>query len=277
MNCIQSAILGFAGGFCELLPMSAEAHRGLLLHMMGIESEGTLFQLFSRIAVLAVLLWAGNLELRRLYRTAQLMRTPTRRRPGRPELNSAGTLLMLRIAAVLAVAGRILSPRLAFLAERIWMLVIPLIVGGLLLWLPSNFRTANKDGRHLTAADGFLMGLGFLLGAVPGLSSVGIAAAAASVRGASRSYTLRFVWLLASVSLVTGILMDILMLVIGGFAFAPAQLLSATLGGAFAAIGAYLAIHIARSRIRPGISGFEDFCYYNWGQALLCAALFLLV
>lgn len=277
MNWIQSAILGFAGGFCELLPMSAEAHKGLLRHMMGIGAVGTLFQLFSRIAVLTVLLCAGELELRKLHRTAQLMRTPTRRRPGRPELNSAGTLRMLRIAAILAAAGRILSLRLAFLADRIWMLVIPLLVGGLLLWLPSNFRTANKDGRHLTAADGFLMGLGFLLGAVPGLSSVGICVAAATVRGASRSYALRFAWILTAVSLVTGILTDVLTLAIGGFAFDPAQLLSAGLGCVCAAIGAYLAIHVARSRIRPGVSGFEEFCYYNWGQALLCAALFLLV
>lgn len=277
MNWIQSVILGFVGGFCEPLPMSAEAHRGLLRHMMGIESEGTLFHLFCRIAVLAVLLWAGRLELRRLHRTATLLRTPARRRTGRPELNSAGTLRMLRIAAVLTVAGRVLSYRLAFMAERLWLLVIPLLLGGLILWLPSLFHTANKDGRHLTAADGFLMGLCFLLGAVPGMSSVGLATAAGSVRGASRRYGLRFAWILMAISLGTGIVMDLLKLALGGFVFEPALLISACLGGASAAAGACLAIHFAFSRIRPGASGLGDFCYYNWGQALLCAALFLLV
>lgn len=277
MNWIQSVMLGFAGGFCELLPMSAEAHRGLLRFIMGVESEGTLFRLSGRIAILVILLWAGRLELRRLHRTAKLLRTPARRRTGRPELNSAGTLQMLRSAAILAVAGRILSQHLAFMADHMWMPVIPLLLGGLILWLPSHFRTANKDGRHLTAADGFLMGLGFLLGAVPGLSSVGIAAAAGSMRGASRSYTLRFAWILTAISLVTGIAIDVLTLAGSGFRFDSAQLLSAGLGSASAAAGACLAIHFARSRIRPGVSGLGDFCYYNWGQALLCAALFLLV
>ena len=277
MNWIQSVILGFTSGFCEPLPLSAEAHRGMLRHMMGIESEGTLFHLFCRLAVFAVLMWAGRLELRRLFRTARLLQTPTRRRTGRPELNSAGTLRMLRIAAVLAVAGRVLCLRLAFMAERLWMLVIPLLLGGLILWLPSHFRTANKDGRHLTAADGLLMGLGFFLGSVPGLSGAGIANAAGTIRGASRSYALRFAWILAAISLVTGILMDVLALVTGGYVFVPADLLSACLGGVSAAVGACLAIYLAYSRIRPGASGLEDFCYYNWGQALLCAALFLLV
>lgn len=277
MNWVQSVMLGLAGGFCELLPMSAEAHRGLLRHMMGVESEGTLFHLFCRVAILTVLLWAGRLEVRRLHRTAKLLRMPVRRRTGHPELNSAGTLRMLRGAAVLAVLGRVLSPRFAFLAQRIWMPVVPLLLCGLILWLPSHFRSANKDGRHLTAADGLLMGLGFLLGTVPGLSPVGIAIAFASIRGASRSYSLRFAWLLTAVSLATGIVMDVLMLAMDGIVFDPVQLLCAGMGGASAAAGAYLAIHFARSRIRSGAAGLGNFCYYNWGQALLCSALFLLV
>lgn len=277
MNWIQSAVMGFFSGFCELLPMSAEAHRGMLRYLMGIEPEGTLFLLLGRIAVLTVLLCSGRLELRRLHRTAKLLNTPTRRRTGRPERNSAGTLRMIRIAAIPAVAGRLLSIRLTFLAEELWMPVIPLLLGGLILWLPSHFRTANKDGRHMTTADGFLMGLGFLLGAVPGLSPVGIAVAAASLLGASRTYALWFVWILAAISLATGIFMDGMTLFISGFVFDSAQLLSACLGAAFAALGAYFAIHFAQSRIRPGTSGLGEFCYYNWGQALLCAALFLLV
>ena len=277
MNWIQSVMMGFVGGICEPLPMSAEAHLGLLRHITGAEPAGTLFHLSCRIAVLIVLLSAGRLELRRLQRTAKILKTPPRRRTGRPELNSAGTLQMLRGGVLLAVAGRILGTRLSFMAQRLWMPVIPLLLCGLILWLPSHFRSANKDGRHLTAADGLLMGLGFLLGAVPGLSGVGIATAAAAIRGASRSFALRFAWILTAVSLAAGIVMDLVTMAISGFTFAPGQLLSAGLGAASAAVGAYLAIHFARSRIRPGAAGLGGFCYYNWGQALLSAALFLLV
>lgn len=277
MNWIQSALMGFVSGFCEPLPMSAEAHRGLLRHILGAEQTDTLFLLSCRIAVLTVLLWAGGLELRRLHRTAKILRMPARRRTGRPDLNSAGTLRMLRLAAVPAVAGQILAPRLSFLADRLWTPVIPLLLCGLILWLPSHFRTANKDGRHLSTADGLLMGLGFLLGAVPGLSPVGIAVAVGSVRGASRSYALRFSWIMAVIGLTTGLILDAAALAAGGFSADPALLLSSAVGAVCAAVGAYLAIQAARSLIRPDASGLGGFCFYNWGQALLCTALFLLV
>lgn len=277
MDWIKNVILGFISGFCEPLPLSAEAHRGMLYHIMGLEPQGAIFHLFCRIAVLVVLLWAGKLELHRLHRTSRLLRAPSRRRTGRPELNSAGTLRMLPMAAVPAVAGQILAPRLAFMARRMWMPVVPLLLCGLILWLPSHFRTANKDGRHLSTADGLLMGLGFLLGAVPGLSGVALAISFGTLRGCSRSYALRFTWLLTVISLLAGSAMDALTLVLGGFTLDAGQLLRAGLGGVSAALGAYLAIHLARSRIRPTASGLGEFCYYNWGQALLLAALFLLV
>lgn len=277
MNWIQSVMVGFFSGLCEPLALSAEAHRAMLRRMMGMESEGTLFLLCCHIAVLTVLLAAGRLEIGRLRRTAKLLRTPPRRRTGRPELNSAGTLRLLRGALVLVLAGRLLTPWLAFLSKRLWLLAVPLFLSGLILWLPTHLRTANKDGRHLTAADGMLMGLGALTAAVPGLSLVGTATAVGSVRGADRSYALRFAWLLLAANLALAICMDLLALAAGGFSFALPELLSALIGAAAAAVGAYLAIQLARSLARPGRSGLSAFCYYNWGQALLCIALFLLV
>lgn len=277
MNWSQSVMMGFLSGLCEPLPMSAQAHRALLRRMMGVESEGTLFLLCCHIAILTVLLAAGRLEIRRLRRTGKLLRTPPRRRTGRPELNSAGTLRLLRSGAVLVLAGRLLAPRLEFLCERLWLLAVPLFVSGLILWIPTLLRTANKDGRHLAAVDGTLMGLGALMAAVPGLSLVGTATAVGSVRGADRSYALRFAWLLLSISMAAAICMDLLALITGGFTFVLEELLVALLGAAAAALGTYLAIQLARSVTRPGRSGLSVFCYYNWGQALLCIALFLLV
>ncbi len=277
MNWIQSVMMGFISGLCEPLPLSAEAHRSMLRRMMGAESEGTLFLLLCHIAVLTVLLTAGQLELLRLRRTSRLLRTPPRRRTGRPELNSAGTLRMLRTALIPVLAGSLLAPQLAFLSKRLWLLAIPLFLSGLIQWIPTQLRTANKDGRHLTAADGVLMGLGALAAAVPGLSLVGTAAAVGSVRGADRSYALRFAWLLLLINQAAAAALELLHLAAGGFRIELAALPGALLGAAAAALGAYLAIQLARSLTRPGRSGLPMFCFYNWGQALLCIILFLLV
>ena len=184
---------------------------------------------------------------------------------------------MLRSAVLLAILGRLLSVPLSFIGDRLWMLLLPLLLSGLILWLPTQMPTANKDGRHLTAADGALMGLGALLAAIPGLSGVGAVTAIGSMRGARRDYALRFAWILSGVGLATAIVMDLVVLARTGFSAALPELLTAAAGGLAAAVGAFLAIQLARALIRPGRSGLGIFCYFNWGLALLCGVLFLIV
>lgn len=277
MNWIQSTMLGFVSGICGPMPLSVDAHRSLLLRFMGVPSEGALFRLAVHTASLIILLSFGSLELRRLMRTARQMRTPPRRRTTHPSLNNAGTIRLLRFAILLTVAGRLLSPYLTFFGEKLYLLALPLLLSGLLQWLSTRMRTANKDGRHLSAADGALIGLGALAAAVPGISLMGTCASIASMRGASRSYTVRICWILTAVGMATGMITELIALARTGFSVELAAVLSALIGAAGAAVGTYLAIQLVRSMSRPGNAGPGGFCYYNWGQALLCMALFLLV
>lgn len=277
MNWLHSVMMGLVSGLCEPMPVSAEAHRSLLGHFFGRTALEPLLLLACHAAVLIVVLSAGHLELRRLWRTVRILRTPQRRRTGHPSLNQAGTLRLLRSAALLVIIGRLLSYRLQSLAGRLWLLAIPLIFSGLILWLPTHIRTANKDGRHLTDVDGLLMGLAALTAAVPGISLVGAVLSVASIRGTQRQYAVRFAWMLLSLSLMTAVVMDLLMVIRSDPSFSLTQFLSAGLGGAAAGLGSWLAIHVIRSRIRPGANGITGFCFYNWGMALLCLALFLLV
>lgn len=277
MNWLQRVMMGFVSGLCEPMPLSAEAHRGLMRYFFGLSSIEPLFLLACHAAVLIVVLSAGRLELRRLWRTAKILHTPQHRRTGHPNLNQAGTLRLLRSTAVLAIIGRLLSFRLQSVADRFWLLALPLIVSGLLLWLPTHIRTANKDGRHMTGIDGLLLGLAALPAAVPGISLVGAVLAMASMRGTQRQYAVRFTWMLLALSLLTAVVMDLLLVIRSGASFTMAGLLQAGLGGAAAALGSWVAIHIIRSRTRSGASGITGFCFYNWGMALLCLALFLLV
>lgn len=277
LSWLQSAMMGFVSGLSEPLPMSSEAHRGLLRQLMGVESEGPLFLLMCHIAVLVVVLMTGRLELGRLRRTSKLLRTPPRRRTSHPDLNSAGTLKLLRPAALIAVIGRMLSVHLDGIADKLYLLFPTLIVSGLILWLPTQLRTANKDGRHLAPTDGMLMGAGAALSALPGISLVGTAASVGSVRGVERRYAVRFSWILLVISLAAAILIDLLAIAGTGFSFELSELLRAVLGGACAAGGAYLAVQLMLSLVRRGSRSLSGFSYYNWGLALLCLVLFLLV
>lgn len=277
MNWIQSLLMGFVGGLCEPMPLSGEAHRGFLRYCFGLASEDPLFLLTSRIAVLAVLLAIGRLELMRLHRTAKQLRTAGHHRSSHPNLNQSGTLRLLRLALPPAILGRMLMPRLSFIADTLWLLPVTLFLGGLIGWLPTHFRTGNRDGRHLTPVDGLLMGLAAALGAVPGISPVGAVLAVGSICGLHRPYAVRVAWLLHAAGLVTAIVMDLLTLASAGFPIEPAQILPALLGAAAAAAGAFVSIRTVLSLARPGGWGFSGFSFYNWGLALLCLVLFLLV
>lgn len=277
MNWIQSVMMGFISGLSEPMPVSAEAHRSLLRHFFDMPHLEPLFLLACHVAVLIVMLSAGHLELRRLWRTARILRTPQRQRTGHPSLNQAGTLRLLRSAALPVIIGRLLSGHLQPVTDRLWLLAAPLFLSGVLLWLPTHIRTANKDGRHLSAADGLLFGLAALAGAVPGISLVGAVLAMASIRGTQRQYAVRFAWLLLTLNLTTAVVTDLLLFIRSGASFAVPALLLAGIGGAAAALGSWLAIHLIRSRTRPGANGINGFCFYNWGMALLCLVLFLLV
>lgn len=276
MNWIQSLMMGFVSGLCAPMPVSVEAHRGLLRHFFGLGAEDPLFLLSSRIAVLAVLLAAGRLELTRLHRTAKQLRTAGRRRASHPNLNQSGTLRLLRLAVVPVILSRVLSPRLDFIANTLWLLPVTLFVGGMIAWLPTHFRTGNRDGRHLTPVDGLLMGLAAALGAVPGISPVGTVLAVGSIACIHQPYAVRVAWLLQTAGLTTAIVMDLLALASAGFSVTTSQILPTALGAAAAAAGAFAAIRAVLSLARPGGRGFSGFSFYNWGLALLCLLLFLL-
>ena len=79
------------------------------------------------------------------------------------------------------------------------------------------------------------------------------------------------------VSLAAALGLDAFALARSGFAFELSELLSTGLGAVSAGLGARLAVWLIDSRIRSHAGDLTGFCYYNWGQALLCLALFLLV
>lgn len=272
---IHSAVVGFLSGFCEPMPLSADAHRGLLNRLFGMDCSSPLFLLLCHVAVLVVMLMSGGLELNRLRRAHQLSRTPARRRSAQPDLLSLNTIKFLRSAGLIVAASRLLSFFLQPIALKLYILPAALVVAGILLWLPAIHRSGNKDARNMEKHDDLVMAIGAALSAIPGISLVGTCVSAGKMMGVSRRYALRFAWLLTVVSLCAGIGVDLLMFAGSGFEFAMSELIMALVGAFGAAVGAYLGIHLMHGLIRG--AGIGAFCYYHWGLALLSMILFLIV
>lgn len=274
---LQSAVLGFVSGLSEPLPMSAEAHRAVLSRFFGVNGFSPLLLLTCHLASLIVVLLMGRLELKRLRRTAKILNTPSRRRTANPERNSAGTLKLLKTALPLALAGRLLGVTLAGIGDKLYLLTLTLILGGVILHIPTRMRTANKDGRHLGKLDGVLMGLGYALSAVPGVSGVGAAVSFGLIRGAERRYAVRFAWILLSAGLAVSAGLDALGILGSGVEWSLNLILTALVSGLGAALGSALALRLMFALLRHDGLGISGFSYYNWVMALLCMALFLLV
>lgn len=271
----QSLLMGLVSGLAELLPISAEAHRGFLRLCFGIEAEGALFLLLCHLATLSVVAFSLRFELSRLNRARRMMKGTSRRRHQQPDFHSVCTLRHLRTAAVIVVVTRIFSRQTAFVADRLYLLCVALFFSGLILWLPSMLRSGNKDGRTMLRIDGFLMGLAGGLAVIPGFSLVGAAASAGVARGVDRSYALRFSLLLLIPALGVDVVQDILALAAAGTVPGLAGFLSALAGAAVCALGSWLGLRIMQAMARS--SGFAAWSYYNWGMALLCFALFLIL
>ncbi len=274
---LQSALLGFVSGVSEPLPVSAEAQRAVLERFFGTDGFSPLLLLTCHLAALIVVLMMGRLELKRLRRTAKILKTPKRRRKANPELNSAGTLKLLKTALPIALAGRLLGFYLAGVGEKLYLLTLTLILSGVILHIPTHMRSANKDGRHLEKTDAMLMGLGYALTAIPGVSGVGSSVSLGLIRGADRRYAVRFAWILLCAGLAVSVGVDVLGILGAGIEWSLMVVLKALVTGICAALGAAIALRLMFALIRRGGLGISGFSYYNWGLALLCMALFLLV
>ena len=277
LSWLQSAMLGFVSGLSEPLPLSAEAHRAVLGRIFGADGFSPLVLFACHLAALIVVLLTGRLELKRLRRTARLLKTPARRRTAQPELNSTGTLKLLRTALPIAIVGRLLGFYLDGIGQKLYLLTLTLILSGIILHIPTHMRTANKDGRHLQKSDAIVMGLGYGLSAIPGVSGVGACVSAGLIQGADRRYAVRFAWILLCAGLCVSLGIDVLGIMGSALKLDLSLILSLLAAGISAAVGTALAVRLMFALMRRGGVGISGFSYYNWGLALLCMALFLLV
>ncbi len=271
---LESVLFGFVTGFSGTTALSEEAHWGLLGYLNGNAAPGPLFLAFCHGAVLAVLLLAGHLDLGRLRWANKLRKRQSRRKSGKADRNSLGTLRLLRTVGMMSVAGTLLAAALRASAARLYILPLPLALCGILMWFSGTVPTGNRDGRHASPLDGALLGLGGLLCAIPGISLVGVTCAIAALMGMSRNYAVRIAWILVVLRMMTCLALDTMALVLAP-GLSLAAVAEAALGGMMAAAGAWLGVFVMRCLIRG--SGVDGFCYYHWGMALLCLVLYLTV
>lgn len=271
---LHKIIFALIAGFSEFLPVSAPAHYQLYQHMTSYQVEPLLL-LSVHIGCLAACMVCCGKRIKRLRKERKLMGNLRRRRGRQPDPGLLMDGAILRTAALPVVIGYLFYPVASRWISSISALALVLFLGGIILFLPRFFARGNKDGRSLSRLDGLLMGLGGMLGALPGLSRVGCAYTMGVTRGAEHSYTLETVFILSIPAFFVMSCFDVYGAIVAGAGITAVALLGYLLAVLVSFGSGYLAI--ALIRYFSGKADISAAAHYSWGLALFTLLIYVIV
>lgn len=275
LSWLESILYGFISGLTEVLPVSAQAHRLLLMKFFGVAAEPALLRLLVHLASLAAVYFACQTQIVKLMRARSLSRVPKNRRRRPLDTKSLMDISLWKTMLLPVILGFFFYERAQTLGSSLILVACFLFVNGLILYIPQFLPGSNKDSRSLSRVEGVLMGLGGALSVVPGMSGIGASVSISSVCGVDRSYALNMS-LLMSLGIHVGYLVfDGMSLVSAGLSGLTVMAVVQCLVSALAAFGGVtLAIQAMRSLAKNG--GYSLFGYYCWGLALFTFILNLM-
>lgn len=262
LNWLQSILYGFLSGLTDILPVSAQAHKVLLLKFFGIKGNMQTMDLLIHLAVFAALYVSCQSQLIRMSRARALARVPKKKRKRPLDVRSLMDLSMLKTMLIPVILGLLVYRRAAELKSNLMLVAIFLLLNGIIMYVPQFLPSSNRDSRTLSRVEGLLMGLGGAASVLPGVSAIGAAASIGSVCGVDRVYGLNMA-LLMDLFLTLGLLVYDVMAVVGtgvgtlSFLILVRYLLTALI----AFVGAMLGIKLLRSlATNHGLTLFALYC-----------------
>lgn len=273
---LESLAYGFVSGFADILPVSAQAHRILLLKVFGRTARSDLLQFMIYLGIFIALYVTSQKHLVRMTRALKLSRVPKRRRKRPLDTRSLMDLRLLRTMVLPVILSLFLHRYTNPIGDKLIFVVLLLFVNGIILYIPQYLPSGNRDCRTLSRVEGLLMGLGGGCGILPGISGMGTATAVSSVCGVDRNYGLTMALMMNMVFSAGMAVISFLNLLSNGLVETLSiMLLLRYLVTALAAFGAVLlAVRILRAMAAG--NGYGLFGFYCWGLALFTFILNLL-
>lgn len=276
LNWLQSILFGLVSGAADIIPVSGQAHRLLLLKFFGVNQMPNLLALLLHLSVAAALYLSSQGQFVRMNRARALARIPKKKRKRPLDMRSMMDWSLIKTMLVPTVIGLLLNSRVRGWSVNMFLIAGMLFVNGLILYIPQFLPTSNRDSRTLTRLEGVLMGLGAGASVLPGISTVGIMVSIASVCGIERLYGLNMTFIVKLFFLIGLMVYDVLAIITDGLGGLTVMLLAQYLFTGLLSFGASMfAIRLLR-RLAPE-HGFHTFGVYCWGLALFTFILNLVV
>lgn len=273
-NWLFGLIYGALGGFFEFLPVSPLVHEKVLLKLTGLSVPGYGMSLAVHLGALAAVLLSYYSSISKMSREQKIATQTRRSRKRQPDVVSLMQRNLLKFASAPVVLSCLISPWLGRYFDRLWLMAIFAVLCGIVVLLPHYMSRANKDARSLSPLDATLIGLGGILGVLPGFSRVGMLTAVASMRGADRRYGLDFVYLLSVPALAALCVGDLAMIVTAGDPQAGVLFLPGVMA-CLSAFGMGL-VGIRLMQFLAVKDGYESLAYYGWGLSMFTFVIYLI-
>jgi len=276
MNILESIVFGLFSGLSDVMPVSSQAHKAMILKIFGERSENPILRLMIHVAILAALYYSCSPHITRILRQLKLSRIPKKKRRRPLDVQPLMEFRLLRTMIIPVLMSLLLYNKTAQWGTKLFMISIFLILNAVILYIPNLLPTGNKDARSMSGLEGLLMGFGASLSILPGVSSVAGALSVSSVCGAERSFALSITYLMQMILTVCLIGFDFAAVFAAGIAGLGAVTLIGYLLAALAAFfGAFIGIRAMR--LLAVNVGFTMFAAYSFGAALLSFMLYLMV
>lgn len=276
LNWLQSILFGLVSGAADIIPVSGQAHRLLLLKFFGVNQLPNLLALLLHLSVAAALYLSSQGQFVRMNRARALARIPKKKRKRPLDTRSMMDWSLIKTMLVPTVIGVLLNSRVRGWSVNMFLIAGMLFVNGLILYIPQFLPTSNRDSRTLTRLEGVLMGLGAGASVLPGISTVGIMVSIASVCGIERLYGLNMTFIVKLFFLIGLMVYDVLAIITDGLGGLTVMLLIQYIFTAALSFGAAM-LGIRTLRKLAPEHGFHTFGVYCWGLALFTFILNLVV
>lgn len=274
LNGLQSLLFGFVSGLTDILPVSAQAHKAILLKLFGISGEPLILRFMIHLATFAGLYYCCQGHILRISRQRRLARIPKKRRKRPLDVRTLMDYKLLRMMALPVILSYFAYQKTSVWNHSLNWIALFVLVNAVIVYLPILMPSGNKDSRSFSPLEGLLMGFAGVTCVVPGISSLGATTTMLQLRGADRTFALNIALLLQMVVSAVMVVLDVVAMSnygVGIVSFGAVAYCILAAAAAFA--GVFLGIKVLRM-LAVNI-GFNMFAFYNLGLALFSFILFL--
>ena len=261
MNIFETIIIAIVEGLTEFLPVSSTGHMIIAQNVLGVESTDfvkafTFIIQFGAILSVVVLYWKRFFQLNR----EPAPESATSLKKLLHKYDFYWKLLVAFIPA--AVLGLLFSDAIDAMLERVEVVAITLILGGVFMLFCDNIFNKGSENTQLTEKRAFMVGLFQCISMIPGVSRSMATIVGGMAQKMTRKAAAEFSFFLAVPTMFAATVYKVYKLIkVGGIDLITENMTTLIVGNVVAFIVALLAIKFFISFVTK--YGFKAFGWYR--------------